>query len=104
MSPRETPIKVVHMWLSMITVMLTIVVSAGGVIWSIATFKTESTADIKAIRISVDALTKSVEKVATQTKENHEYLLLHKTAIDALTPPPPTPVFPNRFTESGIDR
>ena len=100
---RNEPIKVAHLWASMMVLVMTIATAAGGVIWSIAAFKTETASALHGVRESISEIKGQLGEVSRVTQDNRDWIMkrtgAEEAAREALRP---LPKFPNRYNGAGV--
>ena len=80
---RNEPIKVAHLWASMLVLVLTIATAAGGVIWSIATFKADTATALIGVRESMAEIKGQIGDVSRVTQENRDWIMRRTGAEEA---------------------
>jgi hypothetical protein len=80
---RNAPIKVAHLWASMLVLVLTILSTGGGVIWSIATFKSETSTALSGVRESMAEIKGQIGDVSRVTQENRDWIMRRTGAEEA---------------------
>jgi hypothetical protein len=84
MSESEEPtIKVAHLWMSVASVIVSIALSAGGVIWSIATFKSETSSALIGVRESMSEIKGQLGEVSRVTQDNRDWIMRRTGAEEA---------------------
>jgi hypothetical protein len=82
---------------------LTILSTGGGVIWSIATFKSETSTALSGVRESMAEIKGQIGDVSRVTQENRDWIMRRTGAEEAEREAlRPLPKFPNRYNGAGV--
>lgn len=105
-TPTEpTPtIKVVHLWASMIAVIITIVSMGGGVIWSIATSKTEFVAGLSDVRKDINGLKAQIGAVSADARDSRDWIMRREGAEAESQRRSPRPPGDPRYYDDGLPK
>ena len=81
-TPTEpTPtIKVVHLWASMISVIVGMFISAGLVVWSIAVFKTDTTNALATVGRQIGELKEEIGAVSADARDSRDWIMRREGA------------------------
>lgn len=91
----EAPIKVVHIWLAVIVMALSFMGGMLVSVFKVGQWNGAVTARMDRQLEVTQQLVEQIKRVAQQSQESHEFILQHKSDIEALRKPQaaPTPSF-----------